>query len=522
MTYKKKGIGFLSFVVFTTLASCGSSDIGKDKNADLLNTTVNLNINDATVYQTIEHFGASDAWSCQFVGNWPDAKKNAMADLLFSQKDDAKGNPLGIGLSLWRFNVGAGSAEQGTNSGIGDEWRRAESFLQPNGKYDWKRQQGQVWFANAAKQRNVGKLLIFPNSPPVSITRNGKAFANTGAQSNLDSSKFNAYAEYLATVAQGMQNLGLNVNYISPMNEPQWDWSDGGQEGTPFYNNEIAPIVEALNKKLEDKNIASKINIAEAGQINYLYEEHNRPGRASQVNNFFVKGSPNYVGALSHVDHSISGHSYFTTSPFTTSVAQRQQLAAAIKQVPGLNYWMSEYCILGDNAGEINGNGRDLGINAALYLARIIHTDIVVAHATAWHWWVAISPYDYKDGLIYIDKQKEDGNFYDSKMLWGFGNYSRFIRPGYTRVKIDNLKDGNVNKDFLFSAYKDPATGKIVTVIINSGNEAVPVILKHNGSGFKKLNAYVTSGGKNLELQKADGKKPFTVPSQSIVTIISE
>ena len=522
MKYKNTGLRFLSLVVFAAYASCGSSDVAKNESTEILTSTVNLNIDDATAYQTIEHFGASDAWSCQFVGNWPDAKKNAMADLLFSQKNDANGNPLGIGLSIWRFNVGAGSAEQGANSGIGDEWRRAESFLQPNGEYDWKRQQGQVWFANAAKQRNVSNLLIFPNSPPVSLTRNGKAFANAGAQSNLDSSKFNAYAEYLATVTKGMQNLGLNVNYVSPMNEPQWDWSDGGQEGTPFYNNEIAPIVKALDKKLEDKKITSKINVAEAGQINYLYEEHNRPGRASQVNNFFVKGSANYVGDLSHLDNSISGHSYFTTSPFATSVSQREQLANAVKQVPGLKYWMSEYCILGDNDGEINGNGRDLTINAALYLARTIHTDIAVAQATAWHWWVAISPYDYKDGLIYIDKQKEDGNFYESKMLWGFGNYSRFIRPGYTRVKIDNLQNSNVNKDFLFSAYKDPATGKLVTVIINSGSNAVPVSLKHKGTGLKKLNAYVTSGDKNLQLQKIEAKKPFVVPAQSIVTIVTQ
>jgi len=522
MKYKNTGLRFLSLIVFAAYASCGSSDVAKDKSAEIFTTTVNLNIDDATVYQSIEHFGASDAWSCQFVGNWPDAKKNAIADLLFSQKNDTNGNPLGIGLSLWRFNVGAGSAEQGTNSGIGDEWRRAESFLQPDGKYDWKRQQGQVWFANAAKQRNVGSLLIFPNSPPVSLTRNGKAFANTGAQSNLDLGKYDAYANYLATVAQGMQSLGLTVNYISPMNEPQWDWSDGGQEGTPFYNNEIAPIVKALNKKLEDKNIGSKINIAEAGQINYLYEEHNRPGRASQVSNFFVKGSKDYVGGLSHLDNSISGHSYFTTSPFTTSVAQRQQLNTAVKQVAGLKYWMSEYCILGDNDGEINGNGRDLTINAALYLARTIHTDLAMAQATAWHWWVAISPYDYKDGLIYIDKQKQDGNFYESKMLWGFGNYSRFIRPGYTRVKIENLQNSNVNKDFLFSAYKDPATGKLVTVIINSGNDAVPVTLKHKDHGLKKLNAYITSGDKNLQLQKIEAKKPFTVPARSIVTIVTQ
>src|SRR6218665_354570 len=69
------------------------------------------------VVQTMDGFGGSDAWRTQFVGkNWPEKKKNAIADLLFSQEIDANGNPKGIGLSIWRFNLGAGSTEQGENS----------------------------------------------------------------------------------------------------------------------------------------------------------------------------------------------------------------------------------------------------------------------------------------------------------------------------------------------------------------------------------------------------------------------
>jgi hypothetical protein len=94
---------------------------------------------------------------------------------------------------------------------------------------------------------------------------------------------------------------------------------------------------------------------------------------------------------------------------------------------------MSEYCILGDNEGEIKGEGKDLGIDPALYMAKVIHNDLVNANASAWHWWIAISPYNYKDGLVYIDKNKTDGDFKSSKMLWALGNYSRFIRPGAVR-----------------------------------------------------------------------------------------
>src|SRR4051794_4025905 len=79
---------------------------------------IHVTVNEARVYQTIENFGASDAWGCQFVGEWPLEKKQQIADLLFSTSK-------GIGLSIWRMNLGAGSAEQGDSSGIKDKWRRA-------------------------------------------------------------------------------------------------------------------------------------------------------------------------------------------------------------------------------------------------------------------------------------------------------------------------------------------------------------------------------------------------------------
>ena len=69
--------------------------------------------------QTIRHFGASDAWSMQFIGLWENEKEQEkIADWLFSTENDAQGQPKGIGLSVWRFNLGAGSAEQGEASQI--------------------------------------------------------------------------------------------------------------------------------------------------------------------------------------------------------------------------------------------------------------------------------------------------------------------------------------------------------------------------------------------------------------------
>ncbi|MHA6247156.1 glycoside hydrolase [Pontibacter sp. CAU 1760] len=458
-----------------------------------------IQVDPAQQYQTIDNFGASDAWSCQFVGQWPVEKRNAIADLLFSTETNADGSPKGIGLSLWRFNMGAGSAQQGAQSGIRDEWRRAESFLEADGSYNWQRQAGQVWFLKAARERGVNKFLAFPNSPPVNLTKNGKAFASN-AQPNLAPERYSAYADYLTNVIQGVERTqGIHFDYISPVNEPQWDWSDGGQEGTPFGNDDIAGIVRALNASLAKRDLNTRIDVAEAGKIDYLYTQGDKPGRGNQIDAFFQQNSPHYLGDLSHIGHRISGHSYFTTSPYDQAVAKRRQLAQKVASVPGLKFWQSEYCILGDNAGEINGNKRDLGIDPALYLARVVHNDLTVANATAWQWWLAVSPYDYKDGLVYIDRDKADGAYYESKMLWALGNYSRFIRPGAIRVSTHIAGEQLEDNSLLASSYIYAAKNQLIMVVVNAGTAPVKFRMSTKGVRIASMRTYTTSADDNLK-----------------------
>ena len=135
--------------------------------------------------QTMEHFGASDCWSMQHIGLWQEEKCQQIADWLFSTDNDANGKPKGIGLSIWRFNVGAGSAEQGEESQIGSPWTRTECFLHADGSYNWNKLAGQRHFLQLAKERGVPYFLAFLNSPPVYFTQNGLA-TNTGRGGNLN------------------------------------------------------------------------------------------------------------------------------------------------------------------------------------------------------------------------------------------------------------------------------------------------------------------------------------------------
>jgi hypothetical protein len=472
-----------------------------------------VHINADKTHQTIRNFAASDAWSCQFVGNWSNEKKNAIADWLFSMDTLQNGNPKGIGLTMWRYNIGAGSAQQSDSSSIKDEWRRA-ALVNENTVEKDERVKAQNWFLLAAKHHGVQQFLGFFNSPPVQLTINSKAYATAG-KCNIDSSNYNAFAKYAVDAIKSVkQSTGIDLNYISPVNEPQWDWSNAKQEGCPYNNKQISDIVKTFSLAFATNNISSKILITEAGQLNFLLP-HNNKSKDSQINEFFNPASSNYVGNLSNVSKTIASHSYFTTSPFDKSMLLRAQVKDSIAKIKNLEFWQSEYCILGDNGGEINGNKKDLGMNAALYTAKVIYEDLVGANASAWHWWLAVSPYDYKDGLIYIDKNKNDGNYSDSKMLWAFGNYSRFIRPGMQRVDVDV-----VGKDIYVSGFKDALKDKLVLVFVNASTEEKSITFTNETViRGKKIIVYITDETRSLEKSIVPANQ-LSISAKSIVTAV--
>lgn len=495
--------------------------------------------------QTMDGFGASDGWRCQFVGkNWPVEKRNAIADLLFSKEIDAAGNPKGIGLSIWRFYVGAGSAEQGSNSNIYDEWRRTECFQKPDGTYDWTKQAGQRWFLQAAKSRGVDKFMAFTVSPPVQMTLNGKAFSPQKLNMNIKAGMLPDYANFLVETIDNLQrNEGITFDYLSPINEPQWDWMAGSngqqsQEGTPATNQEMYDFTKLLSDKLKAKSLKTEIVLGEAAQLNYLYENVNGENRDDQINAFFGGSSSTNISQLPNVKKVISGHSYFTSWPINDMISYREKLNSRVKQMGGLKYWQTEYSILESGINEIpggSGNQRDLGIKSALFVARTIHNDIAVANASSWQWWTALTRADYKDGLIYLDDGtnngstsnseycKNDGYYHDSKLLWAFGNYSLFVRPGMVRLEIPNQNAVLASTDVMLTAYKDTAKKKLVIVAINYSD--TPRSYKLDLSSALKndeLTPYITSENSNLKKGNVVKSTNFEIPSRSIVTYVGE
>lgn len=290
---------------------------------------IEVKINPGKKFQTIEYFGASDAWATQYIGDfWSDAHREKTARLLFSQKLDKYGNPEGAGLSLWRVNLGGGTFD-GNTSQIEPEWRAARSFLPENSETpDWSRCAGLRYFMEKARDYGCGKFMLFSNTPPIQWTLNGKGYAARGnPAANLKPEAFGKFANYMADAAKRFIEAGYNIEYISPVNEPQcpWDYTGAKQEGSPWRCSDMKKILEELDRAIGERNIGTKILFGETAHHVYNYADKSSPKMPKHWENlseeerpaliiqkFFDKSGKFYIGGLKHLARQLASHGYHT------------------------------------------------------------------------------------------------------------------------------------------------------------------------------------------------------------------
>lgn len=493
-------------------------------------------INMEDTLQIIDGFGASDAWTMQHIGLWPDEVRRQAADWLFSTEKDSTGRPKGIGLSVWRFNIGAGSAAQRNASGIASPEMRTECFINPDGTYDWSRQTQQRVFMQMAKERGVRSFVGFFNSPPVNFTQNGLA-TNTGRDGtlNLRSDCYDDFADFAANVVEGLlQHDGIRLSYVCPVNEPDgyWNWIGPKQEGSPATNREISRLAKEFSRAFTEKNLDTKILLSESSDYRCVFGTHKTDWqRGNAVQTFFSPDSAaTFLGTTPLVPRLIAAHSYWTDTPVRSLRDYRVQLHDSLAKY-GVGFWQTEVCIMSNDVEIGGGNRFDQTMRTALYVARIIHHDLVFAHARSWQWWRAVGG-DYKDGLLreYVN-DGTGSRVVDSKLLWAFGNYSLFIRSGARRmgVTVYNNKDmphpdGDTDPyGLMMSAYRND-DGTLVAVLINYAPVEKDFSLYVNDSAVRVWRPSLTSGGEGVNLLPLDcvpNGSVTTIPARSVMTFVS-
>ena len=485
--------------------------------------------------QTIDGFGASDAWSMWQIGEWEDSLQTKVADWLFSLENSADGSPKGIGLSIWRFNAGTGSASQGDAAQINRD-TRTEYF---------EKQTGQRKFLKLAKERGAPTFLAFYNSPPIHLTQNGLA-TNTGRGGtfNLKPDAYDDFAAYIADMLQkAEQEDGIHFEYVCPVNEPDghWNWTGPKQEGSPATNREIAHIVREMSREFQQRGITTKILVNESSDYRCMFATHQTDWqRGYEIQAFWNPDSVDtYVGNLPNIAKVMAGHSYWTNTPVlkpgdrryerTGLYGFRKRLREEFEKVDA-EFWMTELCIMSNDEEIHGGGGFDFSMEEALYVARVMHYDLTVANARSWQWWRAAGG-NYKDGLIRMYTGRQRG-VRDSKWMWTLGNFSRFVRPGAVRLDVE----GPMEVDgLMLSAYRN-ADGTLAVVAINYGKEARPVSIEwttdngqrlrvgEQGSGIQTtdVTAYRTSDveGESLKNVGKVDLKNAVLPARSATTFV--
>jgi O-glycosyl hydrolase len=503
------------------------------KSSSTLSYSVSIDL--SGTYQEIDGFGASDCWAGNYVGQWSETPRSLAAGKLFSQEFDSIGNPEGIGLSMWRFNLGAGTYEQGESSGIDDVSRRAECFLDNTQNYNWSKQAGQQYFLKQAQSYGCEHFVAFSNSPLTIYTKNGKGFADPGGECNLKDDNFDDYADYITTVLKHFADEeGIEFSYISPVNEPQYDWT-GGQEGSPWANSDIKNITSQLDASIQSKGLNTKILLAEAGSWQYLYKNNTWAG--NQIFELFNSSSSNYIGNLNSVAPIICGHSYWTFKN-NTELKEVRENVRNYTEFNLLKPYQTEWSLLDAEPEVSTGFPSSYStasyMDIALFMAKVIQSDLCFANVSSWSFWTAmdIERWGHKNRFLLIRVTPSDGvdgsilnsgTTEDTPTLWALGNFSLFIRPGYTRIKIDGADNMN---ELFGSAYISPDTNRIVVVYVNTSYSDIYLStgfsnLEKNITSVKK---YVTSSISNLErdfsLSESYSNDTIIIPNRAVTTII--
>jgi O-glycosyl hydrolase len=536
-------------------------------------------------YQEIDNFGASGAWTATGVGKyWSNAKKNEVAALLFSREMKADGSPKGIGLSAWRFNIGGGSAlpsgeRNGKHALAGpgglwghDNWRSAECFkYSAESAIDSTAQQGGIWFLKKAQEMGVENLIGFVNSPPFWLTYNEKAHPSGLSNvtvtnykggtsykprfsSNLPDDNHEDYADFLVEVIRHLRDReGIQLDYISPINEPTWAWVNNGvksgedlggnnQEGCPYNNEQLKSVIEKLYDALRQEGLGEVlIDGPEAVEYPALFDPKYAANTVFWDNQSDYRGGMNEYGlgdykhylklfledpAFSEkVHNTVSVHGYWADYTEDRLTALRELVLQNKNEYnPDAKVWMSEVCGMGTGPLRDWSAGRSTGndMTRALHWSRVTHYDLTRMNVSAWHWWTAISNMEYDDGLLFTSvdftrSNTKDETLYETKQLWVMGNFSRFIRPGFKRVKLD---DADEMMGLQGSAYISENEKRLVVVFINhsEANEKVDLTGVDSYGDFK---VYVTDENNDLAYAGKTAHRLF-IPQRSVVTLVAE
>lgn len=443
-------------------------------------------------HQMITDFGASACWWSKEIGHYEQVDQ--YLDLLFG--------PKGLAMNVLRINVGGCIRDDGADGCSMYEARNPRSPLDEQGNFSIKRDAGTWRVAQkAAAMGTITDFTLFMNSPPTTMTVNGKTYAERPEKegefvSNLRPECSEAYAKYVIDCVEAFIAEGIPVKYVSPINEPQWQWDDRNrQEGCHYTPEEVVKVCKlvigelnrraAVNPKLCDVKI-SMPETAQWYQRAYVHDMYQLMCCDPEI--------------APYVDH-FAAHSYGTTKE--QKISTRAYFDSLGIDIPlHQTEWAPLHCDFVDN------------MDFALEMAHVMCEDFAILHTRHWTWWLGVSGFSWPDGIICVDKQTGD-NITLPKRYFTMFHHSRFIKGLYNVT----MEQTELPKGVTGAAYASEDDKHIVLILVNSENEPVDVTL----NGLPGKNAEVFETSKYLDclyLGKQDISGGYILPPRSITNLV--
>ena len=347
-----------------------------------------------------------------------------------------------------------------------------------------------------AKARGVTTFIASVYSAPTSCKDSSK---------HLLLSCYESWASTMAAFPDKMkQNAGVDLDAMSVQNEP--DYTSSGDNNTMIYSaEEMVAFIKVLGPKLRALSPQVLVIAPDATEWGRLWTNQSAPGASDPLGGKYDYGHAlaKDLEAWSQVD--LVGAQLYDTQvavPWPSDVPERKPVW--MTEVSGVKGWPEA--------------GPSSEINNGIAVAGWIHDAIVNGNASAWLWfWYKAGATDDNEGLLLK-------NGTDTKRRYTLGNFSRFIRPGTTRVDIA----GNPPSDVLLSAYQASGTDStFVIVAINKGSATanVPISIL-GGTAPAVLTSWVTSASDNLnsgpEVTVSGGSFTAALPSMTVTTFVGK
>lgn len=444
--------------------------------------TQTIGVNKYETYQTFEGFGTSSCWWSQTIDS--DETAREIAKRLYDDET-------GLALDIYRYNIGGGEHEN-PDCRIWDTSRRTESFYIFNPEtgeyeYDFTRDANARRMLDYAVEYGASEVILFCNSPHFSMTKSGHASGGLEPYtSNLPKENYQAFVDYVLTIADWFVEQGYPVTAISPINEPQWSWGGEwvGQEGCHYTADEAIELLELFAVTMQERGCEYALSGPENGQMSPEYYEYIDKFFASEILNEFCD--------------TYSGHSYWIDNRYDLKSMVGTKFA---EQYPGKKLEMSEWC-------ELPMHLDSTTIDSGLYMANIIAQDLTLMNAVSWQSWTAVNG----DGVL----DRVNGELVTYYRYYAYKQFSAFIKPGMVRVEVmDSFEE---NSKLVKAAFMNDEE----TVIIIINNETSDIDIKLSGL-YRSAEIYRTDAESNCE-QVYSGRpcSKTTLPAKSITTIVYE